>query len=277
MLNSEVKYFFILLILSLLTVSCGNDEEDSKNDNLTQNKANIPKLYSQPAPFEKKLKGAVIITLIEGNARVMNLFHPTGSDEGNEKTEALETGDIVLHGSTIISGKNSEVDLLFTNGTSAKIGSNTKLTISAIWQKGFQKSEIKVSHIKEETSPTRIDLDLEIGDLIVDVKKLKKESSFRSTLHLGLRVFVEHTRIVSESKKVELSVQKGEVSVWAENNHENEISTAEKLVLKKDNEPILKPLTPEERLIIQQRIASLKESTDSYDLSKPCKRIGCEF
>ena len=85
MLNSEVKYFFILLILSLLTVSCGNDEEDSKNDNLTQNKANIPKLYLQPAPFEKKLKGAVIITLIEGNARVMNLFHPTGSDEGNEK------------------------------------------------------------------------------------------------------------------------------------------------------------------------------------------------
>ena len=164
---------------------------------------------------------------------------------------------------------------MFTNGTSAKIGSNTKLTISAIWQKGFQKSEIKVSHIKEETSPTRIDLDLEIGDLIVDVKKLKKESSFRINSSLGIAgIRGTQFRIVSESKKVELSVQKGEVSVWAENNHENEISTAEKLVLKKDNEPILKPLTPEERLIIQQRIASLKESTDSYDLSNLANALG---
>ena len=191
----------------------------------------------------------------------------------NQKT--LTAGEIVLQGSTIVSGKNSEVDLLFTNGTSAKIGQNSKLTISAIWQKDFQESKRKVADINEETSPTRIDLDLEIGDLIVDVKKLKKESSFRVNSPLGVAgIRGTQFRIFSENEKVELSVLKGEVSFWDQNNEENKITNSEKLVMKTDLEPILKPLNQKEKQTIQRRITSVKKSTETYDLSNLADKLG---
>ncbi|MBT7651207.1 MAG: FecR domain-containing protein [Opitutae bacterium] len=212
---------------------------------------------------------------LKGNVRVINLFESNESDKNNAKPTTLKAGEIVLQGSTIVSGKNSEVDLLFTNGTSAKIGSNSKLTISAIWQKDFQESKRKVADINEETSPTRIDLDLNIGDLIVDVKKLKKESSFRVKSPLGVAgIRGTQFRIFSENEKVELSVLKGEVSFWDQKNEENKITNSEKLVIESDIEPILKPLNPKEKQTIQRKITSVKKSIETYDLSNLADKLG---
>ena len=211
---------------------------------------------------------------LKGNVRVINLFQSNESDKNNAKPKTLTAGEIVLQGSTIVSGKNSEVDLLFTNGTSAKIGQNSKLTISAIWQKDFQESKRKVADINEEASPTRIDLDLEIGDLIVDVKKLKKESSFRVNSPLGVAgIRGTQFRIFSENEKVELSVLKGEVSFWDQNNGGNKITNSEKFVLESNLEPILKPLNQKEKQTIQRRITSVRKSTETYDLSNLADKL----
>ena len=264
------------IAILLLTTSCGNDEDtQSQTEKVVSNITTTPKLFLRPTPFEKKLKGAVIVAALKGNVRVINLFQSNESDKNNAKPKTLTAGEIVLQGSTIVSGKNSEVDLLFTNGTSAKIGQNSKLTISAIWQKDFKESKRKVADINEETSPTRIDLDLEIGDLIVDVKKLKKESSFRVNSPLGVAgIRGTQFRIFSENEKVELSVLKGEVSFWDQNNEENKITNSEKLVMKTDLEPILKPLNPKEKQTIQRRITSVKKSTETYDLSNLADKLG---
>ena len=264
------------IAILLLTTSCGNDEDtQSQTEKVVSNITTTPKLFLRPTPFEKKLKGAVIVAALKGNVRVINLFQSNESDKNNAKPKTLTAGEIVLQGSTIVSGKNSEVDLLFTNGTSAKIGQNSKLTISAIWQKDFQESKRKVADINEETSPTRIDLDLEIGDLIVDVKKLKKESSFRVNSPLGVAgIRGTQFRIFSENEKVELSVLKGEVSFWDQNNEENKITNSKKLVMKTDLEPILKPLNQKEKQTIQRRITSVKKSTETYDLSNLADKLG---
>ena len=175
-----MRHFLTSFAILLLITGCGNNEDTQiQAEKVVSDKASAPKFFLRPTPFDKKLKGAVIVASLKGNVKVINLFQSNESDKNNAKSETLKAGEIVLQGSTILSDKNSEVDLLFTNGTSAKIGQNSKLTISAIWQKDFQESKRKISDLNEETSPTRIDLDLEIGDLIVDVKKLKKESSFR--------------------------------------------------------------------------------------------------
>ena len=264
------------IAILLLTTSCGNDEDtQSQTEKVVSNITTTPNLFLRPTPFEKKLKGAVIVAALKGNVRVINLFQSNESDKNNAKPKTLTAGEIVLQGSTIVSGKNSEVDLLFTNGTSAKIGQNSKLTISAIWQKDFQESKRKVADINEETSPTRIDLDLEIGDLIVDVKKLKKESSFRVNSPLGVAgIRGTQFRIFSENEKVELSVLKGEVSFWDQNNEENKITNSKKLVMKTDLEPILKPLNQKEKQTIQRRITSVKKSTETYDLSNLADKLG---
>ena len=271
-----MKILLTFIAILLLTTSCGNDEDtQSQTEKVVSNITTTPKLFLRPTPFEKKLKGAVIVAALKGNVRVINLFQSNESDKNNAKPKTLTAGEIVLQGSTIVSGKNSEVDLLFTNGTSAKIGQNSKLTISAIWQKDFQESKRKVANINEETSPTRIDLDLEIGDLIVDVKKLKKESSFRVNSPLGVAgIRGTQFRIFSENEKVELSVLKGEVSFWDQNNEENKITNSEKLIMKTDVEPILKPLNQKEKQTIQRRITSVKKSTETYDLSNLADKLG---
>ena len=271
-----MKILLTFIAILLLTTSCGNDEDtQSQTEKVVSNITTTPKLFLRPTPFEKKLKGAVIVAALKGNVRVINLFQSNESDKNNAKPKTLTAGEIVLQGSTIVIGKNSEVDLLFTNGTSAKIGQNSKLTISAIWQKDFQESKRKVADINEETSPTRIDLDLEIGDLIVDVKKLKKESSFRVNSPLGVAgIRGTQFRIFSENEKVELSVLKGEVSFWDQNNEENKITNSKKLVMKTDLEPILKPLNQKEKQTIQRRITSVKKSTETYDLSNLADKLG---
>ena len=271
-----MRHFLTFFAILLLTTGCGNDEDTrSQTEKVVSGTTTTPKLFLRPTPFEKKLKGAVIAASLKGNVKVINLFQSNESEKNNAKSETLKAGEIVLQGSTIVSGKNSEVDLLFTNGTSAKIGPDSKLTISAIWQKEFQESKRKISDLKEETSPTRIDLDLEIGDLIVDVKKLKKESSFRVNSPLGVAgIRGTQFRIFSENKKVELSVLKGEVSFWDQNNEENKITNSEKLVLESNLEPTLKPLNQKEKQTIQRRITSVKKSTETYDLSNLADKLG---
>ena len=206
-----MRHFLTSFAILLLITGCGNNEDTQiQAEKVVSDKASAPKFFLRPTPFDKKLKGAVIVASLKGNVKVINLFQSNESDKNNAKSETLKAGEIVLQGSTILSDKNSEVDLLFTNGTSAKIGQNSKLTISAIWQKDFQESKRKISDLNEETSPTRIDLDLEIGDLIVDVKKLKKESSFRVNSPIGVAgIRGTQFRILSENEKVELSVLKG--------------------------------------------------------------------
>ena len=270
----SMKHISTFLAILLITSSCSN-EGHVQTDVKDQDEANTPKLFLRPKPFEKKLKGAVIVASLNGDVRVINLFQSNESDRNKVKPKALKAGEIVSQGSTIVSGKNSEVDILFTNGTSAKIGQNSKLTISAIWQKDFKESSIKVVDINEETSPTRIDLDLEIGDLIVDVKKLKKESSFRVSSPLGVAgIRGTQFRIFSENEKVELSVLKGEVSFWDSNYGQKEITNSEKFVLEMNLEPIFKPLNQIEKQTIQRTIASLKKSTETYDLSNLAKKLG---
>ena len=271
-----MKKISTFIAILLLTSSCGN-EEQIQTDSIEKDETNIPKLYLRPTPFDKKLKGAVIIASLKGDVSVINLFQSNESDKNNAEPEILKAGEIVLQGSTIVSGKNSEVDLLFSNGTSAKIGPDSKLTINAIWQKSFQESAKKVSDIKEETSPTRIDLDLEIGDLIVDVKKLKKESSFRVNSPLGVAgIRGTQFRIFCESKKVELSVLEGEVSFWDQSNGEKEILNSEKLILETNINPILKSLNTQEKRTIKDRIISVKKSTETYDLSNLANMLGAK-
>ena len=270
--------FSTFLAILLLITSCGNNEETQIQAGKDVSEVTtVPKLFWRPTPFEKKLKGAVIVASLKGNVRVINLFQSNESEKNNAAPETLKAGEIVLQGSTIVSGKNSEVDLLFTNGTSAKIGPDSKLTISAIWQKSFQESEKKVSDIKEETSATRIDLDLEIGDLIVDVKKLKKESSFRVNSPLGVAgIRGTQFRIFSESEKVELSVLEGKVSFWDQSDREKEISNSEKLVFAINDKPTLKPLNQKEKQTIKRGITSLKKSTETYNLTNLVNMLGAK-
>jgi ferric-dicitrate binding protein FerR (iron transport regulator) len=83
--------------------------------------------------------------------------------------------------------------------------------LSVFWQKSFQPSAKKVTDLKNETSSSRIALKLEIGDLVVDVKKLNKDSSFMVESQLGV-AGIRGTQfgMSVDSKSTELAVLEGE-------------------------------------------------------------------
>ena len=135
-------------------------------------------LFQMPEPFEDRGKGAIIIASATGKVTVIPAPRYSGSQEVKPVARDVIVGEPLPHGSTIMTGANSEADLLLTTGSLAKVGPNSKLVLSAFWQKDFRASAKKVTDLKEETSPSRVAFKLETGDLVVDVKKLNRESSF---------------------------------------------------------------------------------------------------
>ena len=86
-------------------------------------------------------KGAIIITSATGKVTVIPAPRYSGSHEiVKPVARDVIVGEPLPHGSTIMTGANSEADLLLTTGSFAKILPNSKLVLSAFWQKDFRAS-----------------------------------------------------------------------------------------------------------------------------------------
>jgi hypothetical protein len=92
------------------------------------------------------------------------------------------------------------------------LGANTKLVLTALFQKSFEGSDQKASELTREVSPSRTALKLEEGDLVVEVRKLNKESSFLISTpiaHAGIRG--TQFKVKASADSAELSVLEGRV------------------------------------------------------------------
>ena len=94
------------------------------------------------------------------------------------RSRAVIVGESIASGATLTTGSGAAADLLLTNGTLVHLGENTKLVLSALYQKAFKGTKQKASELTKEVSPSRTALKLEEGDLVLEVRKLGKESSF---------------------------------------------------------------------------------------------------
>ena len=178
-------------------------------------------------------------------------------------------GEPLPHGSTIMTGVNSEADLLLTSGSLAKVGPNSKLVLSAFWQKDFRASAKKVTDLKEETSPSRVALKLETGDLVVDVKKLNRESSFVVESELGV-AGIRGTKfgLSTNSESTELAVLKGRVGFLDANQKAKSVETAQKVAGSEDGAGELNALPESEKMELAKAVADSQESASEYDLTR---------
>ena len=144
--------------------------------------------------------GATIVLSVRGEASVVgpSAVVPKTDYEGghaydgnstpglpSSASSRLRVGSIVTSGSLIRVGSHSEVALLFSNGTIATIGANTRMAIKEFQQESFGRYEGNFSR-DEEVSSSKLLLDLEVGSLVVDVKKLKKTSNLEVLTSLGV-------------------------------------------------------------------------------------------
>ena len=134
-------------------------------------------LFVDPQPFDDDGRGGVIVAAAKGRVEV--LVPPRGSySEVKPTARAVIVGESIASGATLTTGSDSSADLLLTNGSLAHLGADTKLVLTALFQKSFEGSDQKASELTKEVSPSRTSLKLEEGDLVVEVRKLNKESSF---------------------------------------------------------------------------------------------------
>ena len=82
--------------------------------------------------------------------------------------------------------KGQKVVLLFSSGTITTLKEESVLNIKKFAQQKFDpKTAGKLADRKDEPSPSETVIDLSLGDMVVDVKKLKKESSFNIDSPVG--------------------------------------------------------------------------------------------
>ena len=178
-------------------------------------------------------------------------------------------GEPLPHGSTIMTGANSEADLLLTSGSLAKVGPNSKLVLSAFWQKDFRASAKKVTDLKDETSPSRVALKLETGDLVVDVKKLNRESSFVVESELGV-AGIRGTQfgLSTNSESTKLAVLEGKVGFLDANQKAKSVETAQKVAGSANGAGKVDALADSEKADLAKAVADSQESASEYDLTR---------
>jgi len=226
-------------------------------------------LFQTPEPFENRGKGAIIIASAKGKVSVVPAPRYSGSEEVKPVARDVILGEPLPHGSTILTGANSEADLLLTTGSLARVGPNSKLVLSAFWQNDFRASAKKVTDLKEETSPSRVVLKLEMGDLVVDVKKLNKESSFMIESPVGV-AGIRGTKfgLSANSDSAELAVLEGRVGFLDANQKAKSVATAQKVAGSANGAGEVDALPESEKLELAKAVADSQESASDYDLTR---------
>ena len=116
-------------------------------------------------------KGSVIVIQTKG---LVEAISPTGS----KLKEPVVRGSVLPEGYSIKTNLFSESVLLFSNGTTATIQENSVFKLIAFEQAPFEAQNQSFGQLENEPSTSTVSIEMEIGSLIVQTKKLNKNSSF---------------------------------------------------------------------------------------------------
>lgn len=96
----------------------------------------------------------------------------------------LKNGDTLIETDTIVTGRGSSVVLVFANGSSVRVGSDSKLKIEQFKMDPLGE-EIAVGKLTNEPSVSQTELRLDYGEMVGDVKKLNTASNFNIRTPVG--------------------------------------------------------------------------------------------
>jgi formylglycine-generating enzyme required for sulfatase activity len=225
-------------------------------------------LFTEPQPFDDDGRGGVIVASAKGKVEVIAQKRDRYTDKEPYPREVI-VGESIGPGATLITGSGAGADLLLTNGTLAHLGENTKLVLTALYQKSFKGTKQKASELTNEVSPSRTALKLEEGDLILEVRKLSKESSFlvsTEVVQTGIRG--TQFKVSASSDSAELAVLEGRVDFLDSEQISTPVETAKKAVTRKGVPTKLKEMSKSEQTEVKQAVEQAKSSSASIDLKR---------
>jgi hypothetical protein len=116
-------------------------------------------------------KGSVIVIQTKG---LVEAISPTGS----KLKEPVVRGSVLPEGYSIKTNLFSESVLLLSNGTTATIQENSVFKLIEFKQAPFDAQNQSFGQLENEPSTSTVSIEMEIGSLVVQTKKLNKTSSF---------------------------------------------------------------------------------------------------
>jgi hypothetical protein len=135
-------------------------------------------LVVYPALGQALKKGVFILVSQKGEV--------TYTRESGEQAPKVGVGQAIPQNYTILTGKDSELVGLLSTGTLLTLASETRMNVKTFEQEAFDGGGRKLSDLKEEPSQSKIELQLDMGSLVVKTKKLNKGSVFDINSPVGV-------------------------------------------------------------------------------------------
>ena len=223
-------------------------------------------LFAEPQPFEDQGRGGVIVASSKGKVEVLIAKTDRYSDP---KSRAVIVGESIASGATLTTGSGAEADLLVTNGTLVHLGEKTKLVLTALYQKAFKGTKQKASELTKEVSPSRTALKLEEGDLVLEVRKLGKESSFlveTKIAQAGIRG--TQFKVSASADSAELSVLEGRVDFLDAEQMATTVETAKKAGAVKGAPAKVEDMSANQQAEVKKAVEQAKDASASIDLKR---------
>ena len=155
---------------------------------------------------QEKQEGALIMISKEGE---VGFFDADGT-----RMAEVKAGGLIPRTYTIVTGANSQMVGLLSNGTLVTLVEKTKMRVKTFEQEPFDPKGKKLKDLEKEPSVSKVELELDIGSLIVSTKKLDKQSSFDINSPLGTAGIrgTEFQMALDSSQGVQLDVTESTVA-----------------------------------------------------------------
>ncbi|CAN5450248.1 hypothetical protein BH09VER1_BH09VER1_35890 [soil metagenome] len=182
----------------------------------------------------------------------------------DHKSAPAKTGDIVTEGSVIQTGKDSTAVLLFGNGSAITLKPDSSFSVDTFQQDPFDQSATNYKDLEAEPSKSKTKVTLSKGELVGDMRKLNKGSSWDFNTPLGVagirgtKVYISVTTDANGVVTVHIAAAEGLVSVTTKSGQTYQVGKGEEITLTynkatpEDVKASIAKLSPEQQTEIEQ-------------------------
>ncbi len=184
--------------------------------------------------------------------------------QSDHKSAPAKTGDIVQEGSTIKTGKDSTAVLLFGNGSAITVKPESSFSVDVFQQDPFDAANTNYKDLQAEPSKSKTKVTVSNGEIVGDMRKLNKGSSWDFNTPLGVagirgtKVYIKVTKDSNGKVTVHVSAAEGLVVVTTKSGQTYQVAKGEEITLSyneatpNDVTASTSKLTPEQQAEIEQ-------------------------
>lgn len=181
---------------------------------------------------KKRTPGKVVVANVEGKAEAIDPEKPS--------PQILKRSDMISEKSTVHVAKSSAATLVFSNGSTINLLENSSLVITDFLQNPFS-MPITTAIVTEEPSTSVTELNLAKGEVVCNVKKLRRNEGSSFTVNTpvgaaGVRGTIFSVSFVEDAEGngkwvYTLSVTEGEVALTDTNGNVRLVAAGKEVVI----------------------------------------------